>query len=243
MPDLRRHADAYALAAAAAEALATRIRDHQGTQPFRLVLAGGSTPRPLYECLAADYADLPWDRVRLFWSDERYVPYDREASNYRLAHETLITPLGLSDDQLFPMPTDADDPADAAWTYESRLRNALPSSPEAALFDVTLLGMGDDGHTASLFPGSDVLEETRRWVRAIEAPAYMDPRTRLTLTYPALNRSREVFFLVAGVQKRDALAQVLEGPSGSDDALPAARISAERILWWVDEAAAPVSAS
>lgn len=232
--------DREALSRAAAERLAEVVEAVLADKDrMTLVLAGGGTPRRLYELLAAAYRDrLPWNRLYLFWGDERYVPADHPASNYRMAAEALLRRVPVPPDHVFPMPTQAALPAAAAAAYDATLRSFFDASEPA--FDLTLLGLGADGHTASLFPedaphAAPADDGPARWVQAVTAPPRYEIRPRLTLTLPALNASRRVFFLVAGEEKRDVLRAVLDhaGPT-----LPAAHVRArERVTWFVDEAA------
>lgn len=235
--DVRIHPDPETLSRAVADALASRI---SGTAArgarFSLALAGGSTPRTLYRLLATGYRDeIPWDRVHLFWGDERYVPRDDPRSNYRLVRESLLDHVRIPGENIHPMPTDLPDPEDAAAAYEQTLRAWFPAPWPR--FDLVLLGMGSDGHTASLFPGSPALAERTRWTAAIRAP--VEPRQRLTLTLPVLNHAALVFFLVTGDEKADVLGRVLTAPSGPA-AYPAAAVRPEEggVVWWVDERAA-----
>ncbi len=221
------------LLAAMAESIADRA--HSALRErlyFTLALAGGNTPRALYALLASRYRSrIEWSRVHLFWGDERYVAHDHPASNYRMAQEALIAPLNLPEENIHPMPTDCPDPLQCADRYENHLRDFFGSLP---CFDLILLGMGADGHTASLFPGTRALQERKRWVAVGEAPT--EPRVRLTLTLPVLNSARAVYFLVTGADKADAVRKVvLEG-----EPLPAGLVQptdGERI-WWLDRAAA-----
>jgi len=230
--DALARAAAEAVAEAAAIAVAERGR-------FTIALAGGATPRPLYALLAdagAPFrARVPWDRVHVFFGDERCVPPDHAESNWRMAREALLDPVRPA--SAWRMPGEQPDPAAAAAAYEAVLArffgvSAAGGSPPA--FDVVLLGLGADGHTASLFPGSPALEETVRWVAAPWVPRL--GAHRLTLTLPVLNAAREALFLVAGADKADALRRVLAG----DAALPAARVRpAGGAIFYVDRAAAP----
>ena len=203
---------------------------------FTVALSGGSTPKRLYEVLAADYADkFPWQRTHLFFGDDRFVPPDHEDSNQRMAREALISRIQLPSANFHPMPTDGD-PADAARRYQGELAAHYRSDAlemERPLFDVILLGLGENGHTASLFPDTPVLDDLTDWV----APCvpHDAPHTRLTLTYPAIASSREVAFLIAGAGKREALAKV----RANDRSQPASRItSIGKITWFLDRAAA-----
>jgi 6-phosphogluconolactonase len=203
---------------------------------FSLALSGGSTPKRLYEILAAPpYHDaFPWQRTHVFWGDERYVPHESADSNYRMAREALLDHVPIPAAQIYPMPC-GPTPQDAAGAYQHILENhhgAAVLDAARPLFDVNFLGLGEDGHTASLFPGTAALEETLAWV-VPNAPA--GRQTRLTLTYPAIASSRHIAFLVEGSKKAAILRRVLDG----DRALPSARIAAVGdITWFIDEAAA-----
>ncbi len=232
--------DKEALSRAAAERLAEVVEATLGQKKrMALVLAGGSTPRRLYEWLAEAYRErLPWDRIHLFWGDERFVPADHPASNYRMAHDALVRHLPIPPSNVHPISTGAPMPEDAAAAYEVALWQFF-QNPQPA-FDLTLLGLGDDGHTASLFPenvpqatlGED---STGRQVEAVVAPPRYEIRRRISLTLPALNASRHVFFLVSGEGKRDVLRAVLDD---ADATLPAAYVQAqEHLTWLVDEVA------
>jgi 6-phosphogluconolactonase len=220
--------DAEALALAAADIVEDRLRN--AAAPFRLVLSGGSTPRALYTLLAQ--RPLDWSCAELFFGDERFVPPDHADSNYRMVCETLLANGKVRPRKLLAMPTDGT-PQSAADRYEETLRQqygAATLDPAVPLFHLTLLGLGDDGHTASLLPDQPVLRERARWVAAV--PSGRD-EPRLTLTYPALDSSALVLFLVSGAAKRDALAQARGG------ALPAGGLKPQgEVIWLADEAAA-----
>ncbi|MBU8896414.1 6-phosphogluconolactonase [Corallococcus sp. M34] len=208
------------LARQAAEWLARALQDALSHQPrVSLALSGGSTPAPTYRALAG--MTLPWARVDVYFVDERFVPPDHAQSNYRLVEDTLLRPLRLPPSQVFRMEGEREDREQAARDYEARLPAAL---------DVVLLGMGEDGHTASLFPGSPALEERERRVLAVVGPK--PPPWRMTLTLPVLHSARAVLGLVAGAGKQDAVRRVLAG----DSALPAAHVS--QAQWMMDPAAA-----
>lgn len=215
-----------------ADALALKVAEALRTKPvFTLALAGGNTPRALYQLLASEYRHgIPWQDVHLFWGDERYVPHDHPASNFRMVYESLIAPLNLPDAQIHPMPTHLAAPEEAAQQYEQYLRQ-FPTLEGG--FDLVLLGMGTDGHVASLFPQTAALLETTRWVTVGEAPT--EPRLRLTLTLPVLNRAHSIFLLVTGADKSPTVRRVLvEGAS-----LPANRLSPRgELIWWLDSEAA-----
>ena len=220
--------DAPALAARAAEIIAGRIK--VARYPFRLLLSGGSTPRATYQLLAEK--DLDWDCAELFFGDERFVPPDHPDSNYRMVRESLLGTGKVNPRKLLAIPTDGS-PQSAADRYDEILRQQYGAGtldPAIPLFHLTLLGLGDDGHTASLLPGQPVLQERERWVSAVPQ-GRSEPR--ITVTYPALDSSELILFLVSGVAKRDALAQARGG------ALPAGGIKPRgEVLWLVDRAAA-----
>lgn len=198
-----------ALAGHAAAWLAARVAAVPG--PFSLALSGGSTPRRLYERLAS--LSLPWDRIHLFWGDERFVPSDHPESNQRMVREALIRHVPFPPGNLHPIGTDGT-PDEAARRYEAELRRFAAGRPGRPLFDLQLLGLGEDGHTASLFPGIAALAEREAWVVAVVGAK---PEPRITLTYPALDSSAEVAFLASGAAKRAILWRFLAG----DAALPA----------------------
>jgi len=201
---------------------------------IHLALAGGSTPRGLYQRLAED-DDIDWNGVHLWFGDERTVPHDHDDSNYKMAVESLIQHVPVPTERIHRMRGE-DDPVAAAEEYEARLQRHISARLDGRpVFDLILLGMGDDGHTASLFPGTTALEERKRLVVANEVPQLST--TRITLTYPVLNAARTVLFLVSGASKAPALAAVV---AGGDEAPPAARVRPERgeLLWFVDQAAA-----
>ncbi len=230
--------DLEALSRAAAERLVQLARTAVTERGrFDLVLAGGSTPRRLYELLAGEYGDnIAWHQVHLFWGDERCVPPDRPQSNFKLAQETLISRVPLPAENVHRIPAELEPPREAAAAYERLLRSHWPQAAWPA-FDLVLLGLGADGHTASLFPGDPVLEEQESWVRAVLAPPAYEIRQRITLTFLAINSARAIYFLVSGEVKVPALHAVLE-QNGS--ALPASRVrpAEGEPRWFLDEAAA-----
>lgn len=231
MIKLHRFPDLEALSRTAAQALTTVAKACLAAQGrFTLALSGGSTPRCLYEVLATDHpADLPWSATHLFWGDERYVPADDPASNYRLVREALLDHVPLPPANIHPLDTTQAPVEIVAASYETTLREFFIG--DWPRFDLVLLGLGDDGHTASLFPGTSAFIEQQRWVTVGEAP--LAPLIRLTLTLPVLNHAARVWFLVAGTSKQKALQRALkgEGPAG------AVRPVAGEVIWWVDEAA------
>jgi 6-phosphogluconolactonase len=208
---------------------------------FAVCLSGGSTPRLLYERLAdPPFASrFPWNRVHWFWGDERFVPHNHPDSNFRMARDALLSRVPVHADNIHAVPTEGLLPDQAASAYETTLKRFYGAdmlAPDRPLFDVTLLGIGEDGHTASLFPGQPALQETRRWaVAVIGAKA----EARITLTYPTIDSSHEVAFLVTGKEKRGVLARAQAG----DRTLPAAVVHpVGRLHWFTDRAAAPAGA-
>jgi 6-phosphogluconolactonase len=208
---------------------------------FSVALSGGSTPRALYELLPGTTfsSQLDWGRVEFYFGDERGVPPEHPESNYKMAYETLFRPLNLKPDQIFRMVGEVPDPARAAHEYETVLRNrfAMPA-PAWPCFDLILLGMGEDGHTASLFPHTPALLEQERLVVANQAPRGI--RNRLTFTAPLINHARLVLFLVSGESKASAARAVLEGGNQDPSQFPAKLIKPAqgRLLWFLDHAAA-----
>jgi 6-phosphogluconolactonase len=236
--------DAAALARAAAErfvvAAERAIADHER---FVVALSGGSTPRRMYELLAKDSfaSRVSWSRVHLLWGDERCVPPTDPESNYRMAREALLDHVPLPAENVHRMHGE-DDPARAAQSYEAMLRELLhtpngpPRSDPERSIDLALLGLGDNGHTASIFPGSAAVDERERWVMAdyVREVAMW----RITLTAPVLNAAAAVLFLVSGAAKASVVERVLEGPRQPRE-LPAQLIAPPRgMRWMLDRAAA-----
>jgi 6-phosphogluconolactonase len=228
-------ADPDALAQRAAERLIAAASETQGD--FAIALSGGATARPLYELLArAPYREaFPWQRTHVFWGDERFVLKSDARSNSRMAYEALLSHVPIPATNVHAVPTEGMTPAEAALAYERTLKTyygAERLDPRRPLFDVALLGLGEDGHIASLFPATSALSERERWVVAVTEGV---PEPRITLTYPPLENSALVLFLVVGEDKRAILARVCRG----DEKLPAARLSPHGpVLWLADAAAA-----
>src|SRR5271154_889587 len=230
-------ADTAALAETAAQRLVKRVaRDGRSA----VCLTGGSSPEGLYRLLAEEpwRGKVPWDRVHWFMGDDRFVPQSDPLSNMGMARRLFLAAAGAPRGNVHPIPTDANYPEGAANIYEDELKSFYGADrldPARPLFDLVLMGLGPDGHTASLFPQSPALEEITRWVVGI-AKAGLEPFVpRVTLTFPALASTREMLFLVDGEGKRDILRRGL-----SRDYLPAARAYADGALVWIlDRAAAP----
>jgi len=236
-------ADEGALARAAAETFARCAHEAvRGHGRFAVALAGGSTPLKAYALLADPSARpctyVPWEASHFFWADERHVPPEHPESNYRAAREALLARVPVPGARVHRIPAENPDAEAAAAAYERDL--AAFFAPPAGLpprFDLVLLGMGADGHTASLFPGSEAIGEQRRWV---VAPWIERLRARrITLTPPVINAAADVVFLVSGAGKAETLKQVLQGPP-RPERLPAQAIhpAAGRLLWLLDQAAA-----
>ena len=233
MGDLRIATDLHQLssqvAAAIVQVIAATVKA-QGT--CSVALSGGDTPRELYRLLGSTFRDeIPWPRVHVFWGDERYVPHDHPDSNFRMAKETLLDHVACPARNIHAVPTHFPNPEIAARDYERTLKQHFGSSGPP--FDLNLLGIGDDGHTASIFPGSPALTETGRWVLAVETRAC--PAKRITLTLPALTQSSNIYVLVAGRNKADALRHVLA--EGADlTTYPAAGLRRTKgtLIWWTD---------
>jgi 6-phosphogluconolactonase len=226
--------DPQALARHVAEWMTAAASASKG--PFRVSLSGGSTPKTLYGLLASDAfrERFPWERVSWYWGDERFVPYDHPESNYRMTREAMLDKAPVPPENVHPVPADGT-PEEAAQRYEKTLQEAYGAStfdPTRPLFDVTLLGLGPDGHTASLLPDEPVLGERKRWVAAV---SHGRPEVRITMTYPAIESSRRVAFLVAGAEKAPILRAIRAGGSR----VPAARLRPKGdLFWFVDKDAA-----
>ena len=205
---------------------------------FSVSLAGGSTPRGLYSRLADDPSlsnQLAWDRIHFFWGDERHVPPDHPDSNYRMAFEAMLSKAPVPAENIHRIHSELPDANDAAREYEDELRRFFKN--EMPRFDLILLGMGPDGHTASLFPETEALNERSRWVVANRVEKFNTHR--ITLTPPVLNNAANVVFLVSGQEKSQTLKSVLEGPFQPDQ-FPSQLVKPVdgRLLWLVDRPAA-----
>jgi 6-phosphogluconolactonase len=205
---------------------------------FSIALSGGSTPKVLYGLLGSEpYRDqIDWSKVDIFWSDERCVPPDSADSNYRMAREVLLNRVPLSSQQVHRMPADQPDRDAAAQAYTHEMRQSFGTG-DIPHFDLIQLGMGPEGHTASLFPHQSSLHEQQRLVMYVNVPK--PPPPRLTFTPPILNAARHVLFLVTGAEKADAVQAVLEGDYNPEE-YPAqiVRPASGEVVWMLDEAAA-----
>lgn len=222
---------------AVAEAFVDSVRERTSLEArFSLALAGGSTPRRLYELLGTEFRkQICWEQVHFFFSDERWVAFDHPESNYRMAREALLDRIDVPVENVHLPRIDLDSPDEAAARYEKEFRDYF-GSREPRL-DWVLLGLGEDGHIASLFPHSVALTETERWVTAVrDSPK--PPPLRLTMTLPLINGASQVHFLVSGDNKAEALQATLEGPR-LPASFPAQRVEPFRNLptWWADKEA------
>ena len=206
---------------------------------MNVALAGGSTPKGLYQLLAtSDYINnIHWEKFNVFFGDERCVPLDHKDSNYKMACEALLNSVPIPASQIFPMHTDATNMQACADEYAQLLRDKLPQDDNgASQFDLVLLGMGEDGHTASLFPNTDILNETEKMVAGVYVKKMQT--WRLSLTYPTINNANNVMMLVAGKDKAKVLSEVLSGEN-ENEPYPIQRINPTgNLVWYLDRSAA-----
>jgi len=214
-----------------------------------IVLAGGSTPQLTYELLGApaNAEQMPWQQSHFFWGDERWLDSTHPDSNFALARKTFLAKVHIPPQNVHPIPTGLTDPQAGAERYEKHLRDFFHANSLVGMhsggevmavpsFDLVLLGMGTDGHIASLFPGSNLLEEKRRWVAAVPEGAGSPPCARITLTLPVLNQAKNILFLISGSRKREILDTILRRPEKAEKLYPAARIKpAGNLIWLVAE--------
>lgn len=234
--------DAAALSFKAAEILVRCISETLSREEqFSIALSGGSTPKTLFSLLVEDDSfrnDIPWEKIHFFWGDERHVPPQDEQSNYRMANETMLAKAHVRTENIHRMQTEQSDAGKVAQDYEQELQNFFHlTADQLPVFDFNLLGIGPDGHTASLFPGTKALYEKKRrvvtnWVEKFQT-------NRFTMTAPVLNNADTIVFLVSGQEKAEILQQILEGDH-QPDLLPAQLIRPThgKLIWLVDRAAA-----
>jgi len=207
---------------------------------FTFMLAGGNTPRPLYRLLAKRpyVVDMPWERTHVFWGDERYVPADHPDSNFKMASDEMLSLVRIGDRQIHRIPVEEPTVQKAASRYERHLRSffeAVYSDDEERLadpfpmFDLIILGMGGDGHMASLFPDSPALKEEKRWISPVVEPSGTPPLPRITITIPVINNAACVMFLVTGQEKHELVSRIADGVEGKP---PAAQVSPMGSLVW-----------
>ena len=223
--------------AAAEEFCLTGSKSIQDHGRFTVALSGGSTPRGLHQELVTNFSScLPWDKVFFFWGDERHVPPDSSDSNYRMANETLLSKLPISPENIFRVPAELPDARGAAGKYEQTLQQFFRSKQGAfPKFDFILLGMGPDGHTASLFPGTAALQAkdhlvVANWVDKLNT-------FRITFTYPVLNNAASVMFLVNGDEKAEMVRRALKDPAANLPCQKVRPVDGE-LLWYLDKGAA-----
>ena len=240
-PTIRTFPDAEAVSRGASEEFVRCAREAIAARGrFTVTLSGGSTPKRMFEMLA----ELPcrdqveWAKVHIFWGDERSVPPDHRDSNYRMAHEAMLTRLPIPVLQIHRIEAERTDRDVAARDYQAAIARTfgVDANGEPPAFDLVLLGMGPDGHTASLFPGTTALAETKRWVVVNFVPKFNTDRVTLTTTI--LNKAKQVLFLVAGADKTEPLFEVLEGPP-DPVRLPSQLIkpTTGTLVWFVDRLA------
>ena len=199
---------------------------------FTIALAGGSTPKPLYEALSSQ--SLPWSKIHVFWGDERYVAATDKDSNQLMARQAWLDKVEIPDRNIYEVNTTSQDPEADAKKYEARIQHFFGTEQKFPAFDLILLGMGDDGHTASLFPHTEALKVSDRLVTV----GNKDGQPRITFTIPLINQARCVMFLVAGENKRPALKEVF-AEQGDELEYPSRSIQPEgELIWLLDEAAA-----
>jgi 6-phosphogluconolactonase len=250
--EIKRYPNLAALGNAAAEsicALAVKCVNEHGV--FSVALSGGKTPISLYESLAGPpYAvRMPWSHTHIFWGDERCVPSDHPDSNFAMASRSLISKVPIPPRNVHRIRGAVQLPEDAATAYEKILREFFGSATKSDThsnvpsvgesfpsFDLILLGMGKDGHTASLFPDDEALMEQKRWITAVRNPRGSPLVPRITLTLPVINRALCILFLVSGSGKGDVLHAILEDPDSAARLYPAARVVPDgRVVWFIDE--------
>jgi len=217
-------AEATSLAAELFKATVCEATDSRGT--CHVALSGGTTPHALYKQLAetCGYGELPWEHLHIYFGDERDVPHDDVESNYHMVQKTLLDHVPVAPTHIHPMPADAEDLSVAAERYEQMIRQRVPAGDDGLpAFDLVLLGMGADGHTASLFAGTETLDETSSLVTACFVPVL--GRNRMTFTFPLINSARIVMLIVTGSDKAEAVSKVLSPDEHHDNLLPAGRIS------------------
>ena len=247
--DIQIYKDSPTLTAAAADQFVALARDAVHSRGvFHVALAGGSTPKRLYHLLAERSAGkykLPWDHIQIWYGDERHVGPDDPDSNYRMSKVSLLDTVLPPEENIHRIPAEHSNAADAAADYETEMMKYFPEAVDHntfPVFDLILLGMGPDGHTASLFPGTKALDEKGKWVTANWVPAnevVKEDTWRITFTYPMLNHARNVTLFVAGAEKADRLYDVLEASKGTDK-YPVQRVKPAHgtKTWMLDEAAA-----
>lgn len=247
---VREFADIQQASNAAVEHIVDLARDAVMKKGFcTIVLAGGATPRLTYELLSApgNTERMPWQQSHFFWGDERWVASTHPDSNFAMAQKTFLVKARIPPQNIHQVTTGYKDAEIGAAIYEKQLRDFFRAKPREVKygiaaditvphFDLVLLGMGGDGHTASLFPGSELLEERKKWVAAVPEGVGSPPAARITLTLPVLNGAKNILFLIAGSKKREILDTILARPEEAETLYPAARLKpAGNLVWMVAE--------
>ncbi|HEV2615584.1 MAG TPA: 6-phosphogluconolactonase [Candidatus Acidoferrales bacterium] len=201
-----------------------------------IALSGGRTPEKAYELWSTEFREkMPWAKTHFFWGDERFVPANDPKNNYRMTRESLFRHIPTPPENIHPIETNFAQADEAARAYEKVLREFI--SETGPSFDLMFLGVGGEGHTASLFPDSPALREEKRWVVGVKAPA--EPPVRVSLTFPILRRARVTYFLVAGPEKQEIVATLRRDASGGIEKLPVEMVRPEgEMIWFLDRAAA-----
>lgn len=203
---------------------------------FTLVLSGGKTPKLIYEYFAKSpfKKEMPWENIHMFWGDERCVPYDHADSNYAMARDAFLLNVPLCLGNIHRIPADEGPPHKMAVQYEEALRGFFKDA-KFPMFDLILLGIGEDGHTASLFPGDNALKEDKRWVVEVKKPIGEPAYPRITLTLPVINNASCILFLVSGKKKMKVMDEILDNQDAVKEKYPAARVRSEQLLWYALE--------
>lgn len=239
--EVRIYPDMESLSQGAAEEISHIIKAAvQDRDYFTIALSGGSTPAALYRLLADNYSNkIQWPKVHIFWGDERCVPAGHADSNFAMAHRLLISRVPIAPQNIHSVPAEYGSPEKTAEAYEQVIRDFfLQRGMSFPCFDMILLGIGEDGHTASLFPGDSVLREKQRLAAPVLAPADYSPRNRITLTLPVINNAENVFFIVSGKKKGKMVAAVLDDAEAAGKLYPAAMVRPKgRIIWFLDDKA------
>ncbi len=211
---------------------------------FTIALSGGNSPKMIYSILAEDETNknINWNKVFFFWGDDRYVPHTNSESNYRMAYETLLSKINISQNNIFRIPTEATNPETAAQLYEKILKKvfmklkAIDLNKKLPVFDLIILGVGRDGHTASLFPGHRAVNEQKRWVTHIKAHARVTLHDRITITLPVINNAKNVMFIISGEGKGKIIRDIVE-EKRTGKAYPASMIKPPdgQTVWYIDK--------
>lgn len=201
-----------------------------------IALSGGRTPEKAYELWSTEFREqMPWAKTHFFWGDERFVPADDPKSNYRMTRESLFRHIPTPPENIHPIETNFPQADEAARAYEKVVRGFIPEAGPS--FDLMFLGVGGEGHTASLFPDSPALREEKRWVVGVRAPA--EPPVRISLTFPILRRPRVTYFLLAGTEKQEIVAALRKDAGAGVEELPVEMLRPEgEVIWFLDRAAA-----